>query len=396
MPFSQKHPILLPKSSITSLIIQNEHHAHLHAGVQATLYAVRRRYWPIDGRSQAWSVVKGCVRCCRAKPPPTDYIMGDLPKARVTESRPFTHVGVDYCGPFFIKEKRHRNQKFIKVYVAVFVCLAVKAVHLELASDLTSEAFIATLRRFIARRGLCTHIYSDNGKNFVGANNELQELQDLMKSKDHQDKISTFLAAKSINWHFIPPQTPHFGGLWESAVKSFKHHLRRVANTVTFAYEDLNTLITEVEAILNSRPLTPMSTDPNDLLVITPGHFLIGDSLTSPPESDFRDVPTNRLSNWSHISKIKQHFWTRWHREYLNELTSRTKWATGQHSIQIGTIVLLRDENTPSMQWPLGRVIKIHPGSDGVIRTVTVKTASSVLDRNVKKLVPLPNQHTDN
>ncbi|XP_033363105.1 uncharacterized protein LOC117241248 [Bombus vosnesenskii] len=145
MPFNQKHPIILPKSSVTALIIEHEHLLNLHTGTQATLYALRRSYWPIDGRSQVWSTLKKCVRCCRANPPPVDYIMGDLPAARITESRPFTNVGIDYCGPFYIKERKDRNRRKIKVYVAIFVCLAVKAVHIELVSDLTSEAFIAAL-----------------------------------------------------------------------------------------------------------------------------------------------------------------------------------------------------------------------------------------------------------
>ncbi|XP_078051587.1 uncharacterized protein LOC144477725, partial [Augochlora pura] len=191
MPFNEKYPLILPKARVTSAIIENEHSAQLHAGVQTTLYAIRRRYWPIDGRSQIWKVIKGCVTCCRAQPPPTNYIMGNLPPPRVTESRPFSNVGVDYCGPFYIKERKHRNRSKIKVYVVVFVCLAVKAVHLELASDLTSEAFIAALRRFIARRGYCTHLYSDNGSNFVGANNEFRELRELLKSVDHQNKVKT-------------------------------------------------------------------------------------------------------------------------------------------------------------------------------------------------------------
>ena len=164
MPFSQKHPIILPKTRVTSLIIENEHRIQLHTGTQATLYSMRRRYWPIDGRTQVWKTIRNCVRCCRARPPPINYIMGDLPEARIRESRLFTKVGV-LVGPFFIKERRHRNLKRIKVYVAVFVCLVVKAVHLELVSDLTSEAFIAALRRFIARRGFCTNLYSDNGTN---------------------------------------------------------------------------------------------------------------------------------------------------------------------------------------------------------------------------------------
>ncbi|XP_033313506.1 uncharacterized protein LOC117212664, partial [Bombus bifarius] len=198
-------------------IKEHEHKIHMHSGTQATLYAVRQRYWPVDGRSQVWRAIKGCVRCCRAQPPPVEYVMGNLPEARVTESRPFTNVGVDYCGPFHIKEKRDRNRRQIKVYVAIFVCLAIKAVHIELVDDLTSEAFIAALRRFIARRGYCSTIHSDNGTNFRGASNELRELHDLLQSDDHKEKVTAFLADKQIEWRFIPPHSPHFGGLWEAA-----------------------------------------------------------------------------------------------------------------------------------------------------------------------------------
>nr|XP_033199424.1 uncharacterized protein LOC117161785 [Bombus vancouverensis nearcticus] len=199
-------------------IKEHEHKIHMHSGTQATLCAVRQRYWPVDGRSQVWRAIKGCVRCCRAQPPPVEYVMGNLPEARVTESRPFTNVGVDYCGPFHIKEKRDRNRRQIKVYVAIFVCLAIKAVHIELVDDLTSEAFIAALRRFIARRGYCSTIHSDNGTNFRGASNELRELHDLLQSDDHKEKVTAFLADKQIEWRFIPPHSPHFGGLWEVAV----------------------------------------------------------------------------------------------------------------------------------------------------------------------------------
>ncbi|XP_076660380.1 uncharacterized protein LOC143363720 [Halictus rubicundus] len=376
IPFAQKHPIVLPKARITALIIEHEHRIQLHAGTQATLYAIRRRYWPIDGRSQVGKTIRNCVRCYRVQPPPTQYVMGDLPEARVTDSRPFANVGVDYCGPFFIKERRYRSRTHIKVYVAVFVCLSVKAIHLELVSDLTSEAFIAALRRFIARRGHCINIYSDNGTNFVGANNELRDLRELLQSDDHNEKVKTFLADRSITWNFIPPLTPHFGGIWEAAVKSFKRHFWRIAGAERFTFEVFNTLIIEIEAVLNSRPLTPISSDPNDTLVLTPGHFLIGDSLTSLRERDFRDVPSNRLSTWQHIQKLKQHFWNRWYKEYLNEMTSRSRWSSGTHPIKEGTIVLLREDNVPPMQWPLGRVIKVYPGSDGIVRAATAAMPS--------------------
>ena len=145
MPFTQKHPIILPKSSVTALIIEHEHLLNLHSGTQATLYALRRSYWPIDGRSQVWSTLKKCVCCCRANPPPVDYVLGDLPAARITESRPFTNVGIDYCGPFYIKERKDRNRLKIKVYVAIFVCLAVKAVHLELVTD---NVIVYNVRRY--------------------------------------------------------------------------------------------------------------------------------------------------------------------------------------------------------------------------------------------------------
>ena len=133
-----------------------------------------------------------------AHPLPVDYIMGNLPEARVTQSRPFTNVGVDYCGPFYIKKKRDRNRRQVKVYVDIFVCLAVKAVHIELVGDLTSETFIAALCRFIARQGFCSTIHSDNGTNFIGANNELKELHNLLKSDDHNEKVNPFLADKQI------------------------------------------------------------------------------------------------------------------------------------------------------------------------------------------------------
>ncbi|XP_050599186.1 uncharacterized protein LOC126926913 [Bombus affinis] len=310
IPFNQKYPIILPKASVTELIINQEHRKNHHTGTQATLYAVRLRYWPIDSRSQVWRTIKRCVRCCRANPPPVEYLMGDLPEARITESRPFTNVGIDYCGPFYIKERRDRNRRKIKIYAAIFVCLATKAVHIELVSDLTTDAFLAALRRFISRRGHCATILTDNGTNFVGANRELQELRTLLQSDDHKERVQNFLADRQIQWRFNPPNSPHFGGLWEAAVKSFKRHLIRVVGTELLTFEHLHTLVVEIEAILNSRPLTPISPDQKDPPVLTPGHFLIGDTLTSLRERDFRTVSSGRLSSWQRIHQIKQQFWS--------------------------------------------------------------------------------------
>ncbi|XP_057335449.1 uncharacterized protein LOC130674197 [Microplitis mediator] len=392
LPFDAKHPIILPKNNhVTNLFIRHTHRIHLHCGVQQTLYILRRKYWIIEGRSQVYKILNKCVQCCKARPPTTNYLMGNLPKPRVNPSRPFSQVGVDYCGPFILKEKKFRNRAQIKSYVAVFVCLAVKAVHLELITDLTSEGFLSALRRFVSRRGLCQDIYSDNGTNFVGANNILRELTDELSTAEAQEKIQGYLTTKGIQWHFIPPQAPHVGGLWEAAVKSFKRLLQHVAgHEMLFTYEQFNTLVIEIEAILNSRPLTPISSDSNDPLVLTPGHFLIGDSLTNLRGHDFTDIPTNRLSTWEHIQKVKQDFWKRWSLEYLNELTRRTKWDKPEPNITQGAVVLLRDDNSPPAQWVMGQVIECYPGDDGIIRTVKVKTSRNTFVRNIKKLAILP------
>ncbi|XP_044585982.1 uncharacterized protein LOC123266020 [Cotesia glomerata] len=392
LPFDAKHPIILPKNNhVTDLFIMYFHKKHLHTGVQQTLYTIRRKYWIIDGRSQVYKNLKQCCNCFKASPPPTEYVMGKLPKARVNIANPFNQVGVDYCGPFLLKEKKFRNRVSIKAYVAVFVCLAVKAVHLELVTDLTSDGFLSALRRFISRRGLCQDIYSDNGTNFVGANNILKEFIKDIKTTEAQNKIQGYLSDKSIQWHFSPPHAPYVGGQWEAAVKSFKKHLGHVAgHDMLFTYEQFNTLIIEIEAILNSRPMTTISSDPTDPIPLTPGHFLIGDSLTNLRGYDYTATPDNRLSYWQHLQKVKQHFWNRWSKEYLNELTVRTKWEKAGPEIINGSIVLLREDNIPPAQWALGKIVECYPGSDGVVRTALVKTAKSSFGRNVKKLAILP------
>ncbi|XP_057329854.1 uncharacterized protein LOC130670463 [Microplitis mediator] len=393
LDYSEKHQIILPKSHhITSLIIRREHLELLHMGAQGTLYNLRRRYWIIDGRKQVRKVIRQCVTCARFNAPKLDYLMGDLPADRVNFARPFSKVGVDYCGPFLMKEKKFRNRTQIKIYVAIFVCLAVKAVHIEVVTDLTTEAFLAALQRFIGRRGKCSNIYSDNGTNFVGANNSLKELNDLWNDPQHNQRVHDFATHKGIRWHFIPTRAPSFGGLWEAAVKSFKHHLKRAIGTTLFTYEEFNTIVINIEAILNSRPLTPLSSDPNDLQSLTPGHFLIGDTLTSLPEHDYREIPENRLSRWQHLQQIRQHFWNRCSKEYLNELNIRHKWSTkGQpETIKIGTVVLIKEDNLPPLQWRMGLITNVHPGADGVIRVVTVKTSTGNVERCIRKIAPLP------
>ena len=195
---------------------------------------------------------------------------------RVTPDSVFNRVGVDYAGPVYVKHGFVRKLTVIKAYVCVFVSLSVKAVHLELVSDLSTDAFITLLRRFIARRGKPALILSDQGSNFVGAARELKEFAQFLELQTTQNIISEFCSTQNVQWKFIPEHAPHFGGIWESAVKSMKTHLRRIVSNVKLTFEEFTTVLTQIEACLNSRPLTPLPCDDNGVEALTPGHFLIG------------------------------------------------------------------------------------------------------------------------
>ncbi|XP_046142528.1 uncharacterized protein LOC123988000 [Osmia bicornis bicornis] len=310
--YAQKHPILLPSHHhVTDLLIRESHERTLHAGIQNTLYTMRQRYWLLDGRNQVRKIVRRCVRCFRFRPTAIQPKMADLPRSRVEEVAVFTNVGVDFCGPFFIKEKKKRNKVRLKAYGCIFICMTVKAIHIEIVSDLSTESFLGALKRFIGRRGVPTNIYSDNGTNFVGASNQLREAYSLLQSDEFKNQLNQYTLSKQITWHFNPPLTPHFGGIWEAAVKSFKHHFKRVVGDLMFTYEELTTFAIEIEAILNSRPLCPISSDPNDPIALTPAHILIGRPFTMLPENDYSTLPENRLSTWRLITKSRQNFWRR-------------------------------------------------------------------------------------
>lgn len=271
--------------------------------------------------------------------------------------------------------------------------MGTKAVHLELVSELPSDAFIATLDRFISRRGKPSIIHSDNALNFVGANNELSKIYELIETNN--EKISNKLASDRITWKFIPARSPSFGGIWEAGIKSSKFHLKRVIGNSLFTFEEFNTIICKIEAILNSRPLCPLSSDPNDPTALTPAHLLIGRTLTALPERNVTSVSITRLNRWQHLQAITQHFWARWHKEYLSELQTRTKWRQQhQQLLQEGTLVLLKEENTPPLNWQLGRVVALHPGSDNVVRVVSVKVRDSVTKRAINRLCALPIDET--
>ncbi|XP_077260842.1 uncharacterized protein LOC143896724 [Temnothorax americanus] len=365
-----KHPWLLPqRSKVTELIIEHEHRKHMHAGPEATLAAMRLRYWSPKARGTIRRVLRRCIRCFKVKPKFSEQLMGDLPTHRVIQSRPFSHTGgVDFCGPIYVREGSRKNATSVKAYVAVFVCVATKAVHLEVVSSMTTDAFLSAFKRFIARKGKPSDVFSDNGTNFVGANRKLEELRDIFTKEEHQNKITEVAASDQIKWHFIPPRAPHFGGLWEATVKAFKRHFYKAADT-KLTFEEASTLVIQIEAILNSRPLITVLSDPNDLSYVSAGHFLISDTITSYPEPDVTQVKVNRLSRWQHLEQMRQHFWRRWSNEYLLQLQNRTKWCSNRGpALRVGQLVICREDGLPPLKWVLGRVQETCPGPDGVAR----------------------------
>lgn len=391
LPYDSQHQIILHKDDpIVRKIIHDLHIKNLHAGITLLVATLRQKYWIIGVRDVVRSVTRQCSVCLRYSARAQEQLMGDLPKFTVNAAHPFYEVGCDYAGPILYKQHNGRKSPLTKAYVAIFICLVTKAVHLELVSDLSTDAFLAALDRFVARRGLCARIHSDNGTNFRGAARQLNEIHKLVTTFQSKNQISNSLSSKGIQWQFIPPGAPHFGGAWESTVKSMKFHLRRTVGQTTLNFEELSTLLTRIEAILNSRPL--VQADSDDVPYLTPGHFLVGRPLNAVPEPDVTHLKTTYLSKWRLVQQLTQHFWSRWSTEYLLSLQPKSKWFKEKQNVCIDDIVLLREENLPPACWKLGRVIATHAGADGLVRVVTLKTANSTFKRPVTKLLPLPKE----
>lgn len=383
--FEKRHPMVLhAKHRLVKLLFRHEHLRLLHAGPQLLLASIREYVWPIAGRDLARTTARQCIVCRKVSGNTLAPLMGSLPEQRVNPDFPFASAGVDFAGPFLITDRKGRGCKITKCYLCIFVCLRFKCLHLEAVSELSKDAFILSLRRFISRRGKPTEIFCDNGRNFVAADREIQDL-----ISRHTNDIASFASGEGIKFKFQPAYAPHFGGLWEAGVKSAKFHLKRILGNSHLTFEELATLFSQIEAILNSRPLYPLSSCPDDLQSLTPGHFLIGRPLTSMPSPSLEHLNLNRLDRFQRLERLRQDFWRRWQLEYLAELQQRRKWKVPNRPLQAGDLVLIKEENTPPMSWKLGRIQCLFPGKDGVARVAEIKTASGTYRRGVKYLCPL-------
>ena len=338
------------------------------------------------------------MRCFRFQAKAATQVMAALPSARVTPTRAFKVSAVDYAGPYYLKNIKGRSTALFKGYIVIFICLATRAIHADLAPDMRTETFLNVLKRFISRRGCPSDMHSDNGTNFEGASNTLKDFKEIAAVVGSSE-VKNEMSSLGINWHFNPPIAPHMGGVWEIGVKLIKTHLKRILSSESYSFEEFYTILTQVEACVNSRPLTALSANPDDLEPLTPGHFLIGTALTAPPEPSYLDISLNRLNRYQLLARKVQEFWARWSTEYLARLHKRPKWAQESPNFKVGDLCIMI-EDSPPLEWRLARISQIHPGEDGNVRVVTLMTQGSydkdgkrkikTFKRPISKLAHLP------
>ena len=379
LPDESRHQIIISQDSpLGVLLIRFFHEKSGHSGREYVLALLRKRFWLIRANTTARSVLSSCFQCKRRHGPAGEQKMADLPRSRVTPDQPpFTCVGIDYFGPFLVRQKR----SLVKRYGAIFTCLALRAVHLEISHTLDTDSFILALRRFIARRGQVKEIRSDNGTNFTGAEKELR----VMISSWNQAKIHDTLLQKGIKWVFNPPAASHHGGVWERLIRSTRKILGALTKEQVLDDECLQTLLCEAESIINGRPLTKVSDDPNDLEPLTPNHLLLLRQNESLPPGLFEKNDTYSRRRWRQVQYLANVFWGRWKREYLPSLQERQKWFRPRRNFTVGDTVIV-DESTPRNVWPIGRITEVFPDRDGFVRRVRVKTKTSTLERPITKL----------
>ena len=384
IPAAAKNQMILPKEHpVTRLLIVHNHRTNGHVGQEHVLANLREKYWILNGRVAVRSLLRRCLLCKIKRARRMYPFMADLPSGRLAcEEPPFTNCGVDLFGPIYIKQGR----KQLKRWGVIFTCLTVRCVHLEPVESLETDDFINCLRRFVNRRGAPKKMYSDQGTNFTGST---PELKNAIKTMDNQ-KISEFAVNHQFTWIFNPPGAPHMGGAWERLVKSSKEVLSSLMKEQKRLLTDqqLHTLLTEVERILNARPLTHISDDVNDLEPLTPNHILLGLHRQWSFISDIEEHDVTSRKKYRHVQALALEFWRRWRREYLPKLTTRSRWRQHIANVREGQLVLLADDDK-KRNWSLARITRVFPGDDDTVRVVEVKTKDGLYTRPVAKICSL-------
>lgn len=394
-----KHPVIIPKGHhVTQLIIAHFHSKVQHQGKGLTINEIRSNGFWIPGISKAVAnFVQQCVMCRRLRRDTQEQKMSELPKQRLDPSPPFTFCGMDCFGPFLTKNAR----KVHKRYGLLFTCFCCRAVHIEMLDDMTTDAFINALRCFISIRGAVSEIRCDQGSNFVGAKNELQEA---LKQVD-SNRIVTFLAEKQCDFKMHTPHSSHTGGVWERQIRTVRNILRSTASLSSGRMDDasLRTFFYEAMAIVNSRPLTVDNlSDPNSPEPLTPNHLLTMKSKAAmPPPGKFIREDIYARKRWRQVQFLSEQFWSRWKREYLSNIATRQKWHTPRRNLKVGDVVMEKMDDLPRNEWRLARVMDTVTDNDGLVRKVKIRFGErkivkgqcsgkpSIVERPVQRLVLL-------
>lgn len=344
------------------------------------LNELRQKYIIPGVRSKLKSIRLRCMKCRIKNAQPEVPEMGELPYLRVAAKiRPFTYVGIDLFGPMLLKQKRHSEKR----WGVIFTCLTVRAVHIELVSSLSTDSFILSMRCFIARHGQPLECYSDNGTNFHGANNELSKI-----GAEHI-KNGLLQHFSEITWRFNPPYAPHMGRAWERLIRAIKSGLVSLQSERAPSEEALRATLPEIEAVVNARPLTYVDTDGNKLEALTPNHLLLGSSSGYKTIGNINDDPEILVkTEWKRQQVVVNIFWKRWTKEYLPEISKRTKWYDPVEPLKVNDVVAITNAGIPN-SWTLGRIQSVVTSKDGAVRQAEVRTANGVVKRPASKLAIL-------
>ena len=390
LPQNAKHQIILPKDHhVSTLIVKDVHEKVGHQGKNHVLAELRQTYWILNARATVKSILHKCNTCRRYQANSEKQKMADLPECRVVSQEPaFSRTGMDYFGPFETKQGRSSRKR----YGVIFTCFNSRAIHIEIADCLDTSSCIDAIRRFTARRGSVKELYSDNGTNLVGAEKELRRaLEEL-----NQEQTSNFCANRGIQWHFNTPGESHHGGAWERQIRTIRKILSVLLQQQNMKScrtdEQLRTLMCEVESIVNSRPLTRTSSDPDDLDLLRPQDLLIPQATTNYPPGLFNPKDVYAKKRWRQMQYLTDLFWKRWLKEYLPELQRRQRWLQPNRNIAVGDIVLIVDDHAPRCSWPMGKIIEVSRDNRGFVRSSQIKTKTSVLNRPITKLCLLLEQ----
>ena len=385
LPYDQLHPPLLPGNHpFTEKIIRAFHKYLKHVGTDFLLTYIRQHFWITRGREAVKRVRRDCAICRRNRAKPGEQLMGDLPDSRLDSgSLPFTRTAVDLFGPFEVGLARNRTAKRWGV---LFTCMVTRAVFLELVPSLSTSDFLLALRKFISLYRKPEVIHSDNGTSFVGAERELREaVEEMYASK----AVPDFMEKVGIKWTFQPPRTPHFGGAHESLVRSTKkalyNALEQEKSSLRYPTEDLfRTLLYEVAGLLNTRPLTYVSSDPADFCPLTPNDFLNRPPTACPPAGSFDDASPRE--HYRYLQRVLNLFWDMWKTVYLQSLAARKKWRVKQPNLEVGDVVLEINKGFSRGEWNIGHVVKVFPGADGCVRAVDVQLPNGIFRRGITEL----------